>query len=86
MWDSSGGFQKKKKKLEVAVKSKEVTPQAYGKDVGKESIRHQSSADLKKEPGFYENKVMNIFVLDILINTEGFGDLYLHWIKERERE
>jgi len=48
--------------LEVAVKSKEVTPQASGKDVGEESIRHQSITDLKKEPGFYENKVMNIFV------------------------
>ena len=68
------GVFKKKKKLEVAVKSKEVTPQASGKDVGEESIRHQSSADLKKEPGFYENKVMNIFVC------------FRYFNKERERE
>lgn len=56
-----GVFKKKKtnnKELEVAVKSKEVTPQASGKDMGEESTRklQRESTDLKGKPGFYENK------------------------------
>ena len=53
------------------MKSKKVTPQASGKDVGEESTRklQRESTDLKGKPGFYEKKkVMNIFVCFRYVN------------------
>lgn len=64
-------FSKKNKEVEVAVKSKKVTPQASGKDVGEESMKklQRESTDLKGKPGFYEKKkVMNIFVCFRYVN------------------